>query len=1028
MPNRLFARFRRGPGRSSHWLIAGFAGIALVLTAISVAAIVGTYHETRRQAEISAGDVAAAMASELANRLHTVDVFLQQMARQLDTDSLRVTGQIQPLFEILERTVLQDSFSGVMVLNQKGSTVYEYGLSDAAPVTLASSSVYAWHIPPGDQGVFVSEPMPGGADQHLYISREIVRPDGSLAGLVVGVLNRSRALEGFQNVSLRADDMVMLVRTDGELLAHAPHDIVTGVDPARRGLLQERYTRRPVGVLHAESVVDGVERVHAYRQVAGFPLVMVVGQQTERVFALWRTKAALLAALAVLLDLALIGLILLLRRDIVNHRRAHRESLHNAALFRGALRGAGIGTALHNADGTILHANPALCHMLGYKQDELLGTRLIDYAHPDSVRHNMTAVERLKRGEIDFLESERQYVRKDGTVFWGLLSLSVDRSDESGIVLIAQLQDIDDRKRAEQARDVVLRQLNEATAALHDEKGLLQVTLDAIADSVITTDTEGRVRFMNPAAEATTGWTIAAAYGQPLSEVAMLYDLETELPLPDIVMHCLSVRRSFREDAALRDRTGVRREIEARIAPMRGSNNDVPGVVLVYQDVTEARVLQRELLHFASHDALTGLPNRSAFQVRVDAKLREARETGSSHVLVHVDLDRFKIINDTAGNVAGDACLRQVAAMLRTRLRQEDFLARLGSDEFGILLTDCHIDQARPIVERLVAALSDSAFPWEDRTYDLTVSAGATEISPTSDSVSVLMSEADIACYSAKTAGRGRASFYRPGQSDVLERHRELHVAADLRQALNDERFLLYAQRIFSCNDANHLRYEILVRMKGEEDRVVAPATFIPAAEQYDMMADVDRWVLRTCLRDFGARVAAIPGMRLHFNLSANSLNDSTFLEDVIALIRQSPIPVANLTFEITETALVGNMSHATAVISALRHLGCEVALDDFGIGLSSFSYLRTFPVDLVKIDGSFICNMSHSVVDRSIAQSIHRIAEVLGARTIAEAVEDQPTFEVVKSLHIEFAQGYGLHRPEPLDAVLARHQVQVEV
>src|SRR5690606_21916952 len=196
------------------------------------------------------------------------------------------------------------------------------------------------------------------------------------------------------------------------------------------------------------------------------------------------------------------------------------------------------------------------------------------------------------------------------------------------------------------------------------------------------------------------------------------------------------------------------------------------------------------------------------------------------HVLVHLDLDRFKIINDTAGNIAGDACLRQAAATLRTRLRQEDFLARLGSDEFGILLSDCHIEQARPIVERLVAALSESEFPWEDRTYDLSVSAGVTEISPTSDSVSVLMGEADIACYSAKSAGRGRASYYRPGQSDVLERHRELHVAADLRQALNEERFLLYAQRIHASTDPDHLRYEVLVRMKGEENRVVAPATF----------------------------------------------------------------------------------------------------------------------------------------------------------------------------------------------------------
>lgn len=1027
MPNRSFLQHWRDLGHSTAFLLASFVLVGLVLTIVTIHAIVDTYREVRRQAEANALALVTVLASDLASQLQSFDLFLQQLARGIDATTLRLPTDAAASFDLPAESALRQSLRGVAILDATGALKDSLGLEFDAPLPTERARLLQWHANASLNEAFISKPSPALQAQQpemLYLSRGLRRLDGSLAGAVIGIFDQSALLARIESLALSERDGWMLVRADGEILLRMPRETVQ-VQPELRAAVQHRYLGAPTGVFRGPSITDGVDRVHAYREVSGFPAAVVLGRNIGEIVAPWRSKAILLATLVVLLDAALIALVWLWRRDVLRHRQAHRESQRNEALFRGAMRGAGIGTLLYDPDGKIVHVNPAACRMLGYDESELLGTSWVDYTHPDPGPPNPGIRHQLVKGDLEFYESVRRLVRKDGSDFWALISLSADHLAQSGPVLIAQIQNIDDRIRAEEARDALLAQLNATTRELNDEKSLLQVTLATIGDAVITTDVRGRVRFMNPAAESTTGWPLPMAYGRPLSEVARLHDLETELRLPDLVTHCLSLRDGFSETAVLRSNDGGRREIEARVAPIRGPDQEIVGVVLVYQDVTEARVLQRELLHFSAHDALTGLPNRSAFQVRVEAKLRDAYETGRTHVLVHLDLDRFKLINDIAGSAAGDACLRQVAATLRARLREDDFLARLGSDEFGVILCDCHIEQGRPVVERMLTALAETEFPWEDRTYALHMSAGVTEISGTADSVSVLMGEADIACYAAKRGGGNRVQLYQPGHGEALQRQRELHVAADLRQAISEDRFVLYAQRIFACQDPDELRYEVLLRMKCEQNGVIAPIDFVPVAEHYDMMVNVDRWVLKESLQALAPRIASVPQLRLHVNLSANSLNDPGFLKEIISLVRSSPLAPEMLTFEITETALVSNMSHATRVISALRHMGCAVALDDFGIGLSSFSYLRTFPVDLVKIDGSFICNMAHSAVDRSIAQSIHSIARVLGAQTIAEAVEDMNTFEVVKSLEIEYAQGYGLHRPEPLEDILEQHAAQ---
>lgn len=429
--------------------------------------------------------------------------------------------------------------------------------------------------------------------------------------------------------------------------------------------------------------------------------------------------------------------------------------------------------------------------------------------------------------------------------------------------------------------------------------------------------------------------------------------------------------------------------------------------------------LQRELHRVWAHDALTGLPNRTSFEVELAAISSGVRAGDSARALVFLGLDRFKVINDTAGHDVGDALLRYVAQWLRRRLPAGDLLARLGGDEFALLMHR-DLESAERWVEQLLHELAARPFVWQGRRYDVSASAGIAAVGAGTESVPVLMGHADVACYAAKAAGRNRVCVYRPGEIEALERHRELQVVSALRQTLESDRGVLYAQRIVASDRSDEQRFEILVRMLDDQGVLQPPVSFIPAAEHYDRMMLIDRWVFETVLLRHGEDLAQLPGLVLHLNISANSLNDRGFLAWMQQLLRDTPVPAGRLVFEVTETALIGNLAHAAQTTHRLRELGCGVALDDFGIGLSSFNYLRTFPVNFVKIDGSFIQRMPHSVVDLRIARAIHDIAQVLGARTIAEAVESAEVFELVAASGIHYAQGFGLHHPEPFADVLA--------
>ncbi|WP_231759796.1 EAL domain-containing protein [Microbulbifer elongatus] len=570
----------------------------------------------------------------------------------------------------------------------------------------------------------------------------------------------------------------------------------------------------------------------------------------------------------------------------------------------------------------------------------------------------------------------------------------------------------------------VLRDITEnkqMAESLEKEKEHLQVTLTAIADAVIATDEHQRITFMNPVAEQLTGWKLSEVSGQAVREVLRLSCGRDGALVASPAQDCLSMNLPVMspEGTVLHHRGGDCYDVKCSASPLRTSGGLVLGAVLVCQDITETRQLIQQLRYKASHDHLTHLPNREAFRRELLEAVSTVRNTERVHVLAYMDLDRFKVINDSAGHQAGDALLKNVARFLRGHLRESDCVARLGGDEFGILLRDCDKTRGLARCEQLVRKIIALRFPWSGRIFDVGASVGVTEISHGNSQVADLMSQADVACYSAKHAGRGVVMLYEADRSAAAEQHREIHMASRIRTALDEGSFQLYAQPIASAGDRTRIHhYEVLVRMLDNNGKRILPGAFIPAAERYGLMQQIDSWIVRELFQNQGAAVAA-SGLKFALNLSADALGDSLFQRQFFGLLAESAIPPQRLGMEITETAMINQMDSASQFVSDLRAMGCTVALDDFGNGLSSFNYLKNFAIDYIKIDGSFVRQVDSNFVDLMIVESINQVAHRLKAQTIAEFVEDQATAEKLQTIGVDLVQGYHIGRPRPLQEVL---------
>lgn len=714
-------------------------------------------------------------------------------------------------------------------------------------------------------------------------------------------------------------------------------------------------------------------------------------------------------------------------------------------------------TAALEEPGRLIYVSPQIAR-LGYTPEEWCASPdgVLNRIHPDDQARVLDAFARsYESGEP--LRCEYRLLTRSGEVRWFLDEARLV-TDAEGLPVCLQgvLIDITEDKKREQELDYHRRRLEElvaqrtaqierqatllrdanasllreieerrqAEAALRASEGRFRLLLESAGEGIYGLDTEGRCIFINAAAQQMLGYTQAEVLGRqthpllhPVHADGTPYP-QDQCRLYDALRKGEAVRGVV-EVAWRKDGTSFPAEYSAH--PLREAGR-ITGAVLVFRDVTEAQALAHRLSFQATHDALTGLVNRQEFERRLERVLAETRGDGEDYALLYLDLDQFKVVNDTCGHTAGDQLLRQVTARLHECLRARDTLARLGGDEFGVLLEHCPLDQALRIATDLRDAVQNYRFVWEGKPFSVGVSIGLVPLSATVGNANAALAAADAACYAAKEQGRNRVHLYQPDDALLAHQQAQMQWVSRLTHALDAGRFRLYQQVIapLASKGQGRVHVEVLLRLVEEDGRIVEPMAFVPAAERYNLMPAIDRWVIREVIGRHAAPYRERPANErpiFAINLSGSSLSDERLADFVNGLLTEYRVPADMLCFEITETAAVTQLNRATELIRALKREGCLFALDDFGSGMSSFAYLKQLPVDFLKIDGSFIRSMLDDRVTRAMAEAINRVAHVMAIETVAECAESAPLVALLKDLGVDHAQGYALDRPQPMTA-----------
>ncbi len=654
-------------------------------------------------------------------------------------------------------------------------------------------------------------------------------------------------------------------------------------------------------------------------------------------------------------------------------------------------------------EGCFQFVSPSYCRIFGKTEQELLGKAFMPLVHEADRERTAECMQKLHQPPHEcYLEQRALTASGWRWLAWADKAVLDAQGRPVGVVGVGR--DISERKAAEEA--------------LFDERERLLVTLCSIGDAVVTTDATGRVEFLNPVAERLTGWRHEEATGRPLSDIFEIVNERRE-HIEDPLSRALSRGDTveFGCQTLLIGRDGTEFAIQASAAPIRDRAGLVHGVVLVFKDVTEQRRLSQQLHHEATHDSLTGLVNRKEFEDRLDHAIAAFHSYGTPYVLCYLDLDQFKVVNDTAGHSAGDAMLKQIAALLQTCIRSRDTLGRMGGDEFSLLLENCRLGKAQEIAENLIATIGDFRFTWGERRFAIGVSIGVVPITVDMTDRAQLMTQADVACFTAKDLGRNRVSVYRADDSELSQRHHDILRAAEIREALEHDRFRIYAQPIRSAAEpaGTLIHYEVLVRLLDPDGELLLPGSFIPAAERFGLMVELDRWVIAEALRQYSSLGIPSVGPGIAINLSGDSLGDDRLTDYVRDVLTANGVPPQRVCFEVTETAAINRLAMAQRLVTELRKLGCRFALDDFGSCLSSFAYLKHLPVDYLKIDGSFVRDMHRDKVDRAMVRSINDIGHTMEIATIAEWVESTETLAAIRDVDVDLAQGYVIGRPQAL-------------
>ncbi len=660
-------------------------------------------------------------------------------------------------------------------------------------------------------------------------------------------------------------------------------------------------------------------------------------------------------------------------------------------------------------DGRFLYTNQAWRDTMGYTEEEVRHLHLTDVLHPDSAVCCQDRFARLKAGEsmvrIDF-----KFVTKSGETVHLEGDCGSIFKDGEAISTRGIFRNITETVKAKEAREV--------------SEARYQTLYENAPDIYSIVNAQGVFVSINRSGAKMLGYEVDELIGKPATMVIHPEDRAR-------VIAYITERFKDPVDTKGIEYRKIRKDGSVMWTHQRVSldpDTSEPRLLILCRDITEQRELQKQLAYQATHDELTQLLNRREFDARLRRLLAAPRELTDHHVLCYLDLDQFKVINDTCGHIAGDELLRQVAAMLNRQIRSRDTLARLGGDEFAILMEHCPLEQAEILANRIREMIEDFRFQWKSRRFSIGVSVGVVPIQH-SGSIEDILSLADSACYEAKQLGRNRVHVYRPGDRAIIGKVGDGRWASRITEALDNNAFSLFAQEIAPClGDSKGQRMEILLRLC-DTDVTISPGAFMPVAERYNLSAKIDQWVLDQTMTWFEQRPEALAELEMcSVNLSALSLCDEPFRQYALERVSQSAFPADKLCFEVTETAAISNLALAMQFMHTLRDKGCRFALDDFGSGLSSLAYLKELPVDIVKIDGVFVRNIASSDIDRMMVKSICEIARMMEMKTTAEYVESEDAWQILRETGVDFVQGFQIGRPIPINAFAESRQRKADV
>jgi diguanylate cyclase (GGDEF)-like protein/PAS domain S-box-containing protein len=685
-----------------------------------------------------------------------------------------------------------------------------------------------------------------------------------------------------------------------------------------------------------------------------------------------------------------------------DHERARRDLQASEQKFRMAFNNASMGMLIVNRDGMIQEVNDAGHDMLGYTRHDLIGEPVSKIIHPEDVVHSLEYRNKLYSGELEHYRIQKRYLHKNGHVIHAILNASIIKSQgEYTDHMVAMIEDITQRLLAEQA----LQESEERFRTLYDDTPSMFFTIDE----------QGLIQSVNEFGARELGYEVHELCRQKAEvlihpEDMNLYQSHINMCLDESEhIQRLEFRKIKKDGTVIWVRETIR---------MIRKLNDERMFLVVCEDISEIKRLSSQLSYQASHDALTGLVNRLEFERRLERVIQSPESADAEHALCFLDMDQFKVINDSCGHLAGDELLRQLSEVISASVRKRDTLARLGGDEFGILMEHCSLDKAQRVAGQILRRVEEFRFLWENKRFSLGVSIGLVPIIPGTSSVTSILKEADAACYAAKDAGRNRIHLYQPDDINLSRIRGEMQWVSIINEAVEEDHLLLYRQDIkplFTSGPTGR-HYEILLRLRAHDGQIVQPGAFMPAAERYNLSPRIDTWVIKTCLSWLHENPRHADELtRCTINLSGLSLSHPNFVDMVLEEFQRCNVPGEKICFEITETTAIQNMSNAVKFMQLLKAIGCSFALDDFGSGVSSFAYLKQIPVDYIKIDGGFVREMTRDQVNFEMVRAINDIARVMGIQTIAEFVESEEILHLLQGLGVPFGQGYFIHEPEPL-------------